>query len=138
MEKEKVEVGDFVYLSPSVLKGDLYISQSDVYAYGLFLIEVVAGVEAFQSYRNYSLEKFTETVDAVSMLDLDNTLVELTDSTTDIIKKCVSMSKDDRPSMCEVMDAVNAIGDEVKVIPTKSRHHRVPITKAKRTSSQTP
>ncbi|XP_033744459.1 uncharacterized protein LOC117330352 [Pecten maximus] len=127
LDKEKVEVGDFVYLSPSVLKGELYISVSDVYSFGLFLLEVVVGVTAYEEFRKYPLDRFTDKVEPAVMLNLDNALAKLTETTRGVIRRCVASSKDDRPNISDIVSLVSALGDDVKVVSTKSRRHRLPV-----------
>ncbi|XP_021369321.1 uncharacterized protein LOC110460623 isoform X2 [Mizuhopecten yessoensis] len=137
LDKEKVEVGDFMYLSPSVLKGELYISVSDVYAFGLFLLEVVVGLTAYDKFRKLPLDKFTAMVDPPVMLDLENALSNLSDTTKDIICRCVATSNDDRPNMSELTGLVTSLGKDVKVGPVKSRRHRAPVNRTKRGSADT-
>ncbi|XP_069141270.1 uncharacterized protein [Argopecten irradians] len=125
LDKEKVEVGDFVYLSPAVLRGELYISVSDVYSFGLFLVELLTGVTAYETFRKYPLDRFTAMVDPPVMLDLDNVLAKLSVPTKELICRCLSSSKDERPGMSDISGHVTALGDDVKVVPNKSRRHRI-------------
>ncbi|XP_060075728.1 uncharacterized protein LOC132555397 [Ylistrum balloti] len=137
LDKEKVQVGDFVYLSPSVLRGELYISVSDVYSFGLFLLEVVAGVTAYEEFRKYPLDQFTTIVNPTVMLDLENSLSKLSVATKDLICRCLDSSKDKRPGMSDIIDLVSTLGNDVNVVSNKSRRHRAPVNRNKRCSIDT-
>jgi hypothetical protein len=72
--------GDFIYLAPEVLKGDLYISCADVYAFGLLIFELLVGIISFSNQRKMSLDLFVQNVNSYKMMNFEESLSLLDDS----------------------------------------------------------
>ena len=122
MDKEKVEVGDFIYLSPEVLKGELYITCSDVYALGLVLLEIILNIEVFQKYRKWPLDRFTDKLDPKVMLDLDETLAGLDNTPiSDLIRHCLDIKKDERPAMSRVSEIFTEASSIIPYVVTPNK-----------------
>ncbi|CAC5409768.1 unnamed protein product [Mytilus coruscus] len=97
-DKDRVLAGEFVYLSPEVLKGDLYVACADIYAFGLLVFEIFVG-PAFKDQRQQLLSKFIDNCKPYGFNGCPNTLESLSQSTKDIIQDCLDEILERRPSI---------------------------------------
>ncbi|XP_062582798.1 serine/threonine-protein kinase Nek7-like [Saccostrea cucullata] len=99
MDKESIGVGDFAYLSPDVLRGEIYVACADVYALGLLIFELLLNTRCFDNQRMMTLDLFTSKVDPIGMNDVINKCqeVNMTESTKNLIVWCMDPSADKRP-----------------------------------------
>ncbi|KAK3610636.1 hypothetical protein CHS0354_009100 [Potamilus streckersoni] len=119
LEKDIIQAGDFVYLPPEVLTGDLYISSSDMYSLGLFILEVLArnsleqGV--FGPQKKWTLSEFVRKVDTSSMLELEKHCNIVSKETLCMISRLLLSDEDRRPTANEVYDFIPHVESEDKV-----------------------
>ena len=101
MEKESIGVGDFVYLSPDVLRGELYIACADIYALGLLFYEMFLNLRSFDNQRAMTLDLFTSKVDPVAMNRVPELCdeAEMTESTKNLLLWCLDISAGERPTI---------------------------------------
>ncbi|XP_061187110.1 uncharacterized protein LOC133195272 [Saccostrea echinata] len=101
MDKESIGVGDFAYLSPDVLRGEIYVACADVYALGLLIYEMLLNARCFDNQRMMTLDLFTSKVDPIGMNDVVNKCqeVNMTESTKNLILWCMDPSADKRPAV---------------------------------------
>ena len=136
-DKESCETGSFVYLAPEVLRGVVYESTADIYAYGLLILELAqTNVQAvYKAQRKETLRDFIEMVDPEQMLNLDESVEIFTIKTRTLIQNCLAMDKSDRPVMTEVVEYskfIKSENDALAQLP--SRRSRPIIKKTSRNS----
>ncbi|KAK3101314.1 hypothetical protein FSP39_002628 [Pinctada imbricata] len=140
MDKETINAGDFVYLSPDVLSGQLYVACADIYALGLLVYEVILDKKAFESQRDMTLDRFIDRLDPVRMLDIEGNCNErsVSESTKNLIKSCVNSNADSRPKIQDLKDQIYNIKDETCIANIKRRKTRPPIRKKSGQIDQSP
>ncbi|KAJ8301061.1 hypothetical protein KUTeg_020048 [Tegillarca granosa] len=111
-DKEAIEVGEFVYLSPEVLMGELYIACADIYALGLLLFELFVD-RPFSAQRKWKLDHFSSKVNPKEMLDLEMNLTNFSESTKNLINWCLSIDPNIRPSTQIFLQNVQEIKQEM-------------------------
>lgn len=106
MEKESIGVGDFVYLSPDVLRGELYVACADIYALGLLFYEMFLNLRCFDNQRTMTLDLFTSKVDPKEMNNVSSLCEQanMTESTKNLILWCIDPSADKRPTIQVVVE----------------------------------
>lgn len=132
MYKESVESGNFVYLAPEILRGDIYEPTADIYSFGLLILEMMVPEmpHVFKRERKMTLYDFTENVNPEVMLDLENTVEIFTVKTRALVENCLQMDKDDRPLMNLVVEYTSFIKSETDALDKlPSRPHRLPAIK---------
>lgn len=98
-------VSNLVYLAPEVLQGNLYITPSDMFGFGLLLFELISNKQAFRHQRKFSFQEFVEKVNPVTMLPLDSTTRQwFSDEVFGVLCQCVSVDMAARPKMVDVVD----------------------------------
>ena len=130
--KESIETGNFVYLAPEILRGEMYEATADIYSFGLFLIEMLIPdmCHVFRRERKMTLYDFTQNVNPETMLSLTNTVEVFTVKTRALITNCLEMDKDDRPLMSDVVEYTSFIKTETDALDRlPSRPHRLPVIK---------
>lgn len=130
--RESIETGNFVYLAPEILRGEIYEPTADIYSFGLFLIEMLVPEmpHVFKKERKMTLYDFTENVNPEMMLDLVNTVEIFTVKSRALIENCLQFEKDDRPLMNLVVEYTSFIKSEKDALERlPSRPHRVPVIK---------
>ena len=126
-DKESISVAEFVYLSPDVLRGETYVACADVYALGLLIFELILNIRAFDNQRAMTLDRFTERVDPIKMLDIDAMCEKnhVTESTKNLIEWCVHPVADKRPIIQILSEQITTLSGErciANLRRTKSRH----------------
>lgn len=106
MEKESIGAGDFVYLSPDVLRGELYVACADIYALGLLFYEMFLNLRCFDNQRTMTLDLFTSKVDPKEMNNVSSLCEQanMTESTKNLILWCIDPSADKRPTIQVVVE----------------------------------
>ena len=84
------ETSEFCYLSPEVLRGDLYKARSDMYSLGLVAWELWNQEMAFVQQRKAPLRQFIQTVHP-DLLQYDDNNPFL-----GLIKRCLTVEVDER------------------------------------------
>ena len=115
-DKDAILVGDFVYISPEVLKGELYVSCADIYSFGLLLFEVLVG-PVFQNQRQWSFKQFIDNCQPCVFNGMPYSTDGLLESTKESIQDCLSLDLEKRPSIEHLMKSV----DNIKHEPVLSR-----------------
>lgn len=110
-DKGRVLAGDFVYLSPEVLNGDLYVACADIYAFGLLVFEILVG-PAFKDQRQQLLSEFIDNCKPCALNGCPYTLESLSQSTKDIIQDCLDDFLERRPSIENLNHSVSNIRNE--------------------------
>ncbi|KAL3853541.1 hypothetical protein ACJMK2_017076 [Sinanodonta woodiana] len=116
LERDTIQAGDFVYLPPEVLTGDLYISSSDMYSFGLFILEVLArnsfehGV--FGPQKKWTLSEFVSQIDASSMLEMEKRCNAVSKETLDMVSRLLLRDENRRPTANEVYDFIPHVKSE--------------------------
>ncbi|XP_076095809.1 uncharacterized protein LOC143066878 isoform X2 [Mytilus galloprovincialis] len=101
--------GDFVYLSPEVLRGDLYTASADVYAFGLLMFDMMSKTPAFDSQRKMSLDLFIKRINPKEMISLKTEQSNLSDDAIDIILRCLDISEESRPTLLNLQEQVEVL-----------------------------
>ncbi|CAG2254665.1 MAP3K1 [Mytilus edulis] len=101
--------GDFVYLSPEVLRGDLYTASADAYAFGLLMFDMMSKTPAFDSQRKMSLDLFIKRINPKEMISLKTEQSNLSDDAIDIILRCLDISEESRPTLLNLQEQVEVL-----------------------------
>lgn len=141
-DRDTFPVGDFIYISPEVLQGELYVSCADVYAFGLLVFEILVG-PAFKDQRQWSLAKFANSCQPYALNGCPYTLDGLLASTQDIIQSCLELVLERRPTIEELLKPVSDIkNDPVLSLKKEMQRQQVrrkesnPSFEARRNSSR--
>lgn len=129
-DKDAILVGDFVYISPEVLKGELYVSCADIYSFGLLLFEVLIG-PVFQDQRQWSFKEFIDTCQPCVFNGLPYSTDGLLESTKESIQDCLSLDLEKRPSIEQLMKSVDNIKHEPVLSRLKEMKRNHPIEKVR-------
>ncbi|VDI31864.1 Hypothetical predicted protein [Mytilus galloprovincialis] len=132
VDKDRVLAGDFVYLSPEVLNGDLYVACADIYAFGLLVFEILVG-QAFKDQRQQLLSEFIDNCKPCALNGCPYTLENLSQSTKDIIQDCLDEILERRPSIENLNHSVSNIRNEPVLVRLQEMKRN--NTTEKRTSS---
>ncbi|XP_062611407.1 uncharacterized protein LOC134273229 [Saccostrea cucullata] len=103
LDKDHVQAQEFVYLSKGVLSGEMYTAKDDVYSFGLFMFEMLLIVGAFEAQRSMKLSDFILGVDAATMLNLKQSLVEINETSKDLIMRSLLNDPELRPSISDFL-----------------------------------
>lgn len=98
--------GDFVYLAPEVLRGDLYTASADAYAFGLLMFDMMSKTPAFDSQRKMSLDLFIKRINPREMISLET---YFPDDAIDIILRCLEISEESRPTLLNLQEQVKVL-----------------------------
>ncbi|XP_063436025.1 uncharacterized protein LOC134717044 [Mytilus trossulus] len=98
--------GDFVYLAPEVLRGDLYTASADAYAFGLLMFDMMSKTPAFDSQRKMSLDLFIKRINPREMIRRE---ADLPDDAIDIILRCLEISEESRPTLLTLQEQVKVL-----------------------------
>ena len=104
-DKDRVPAGDFVYLSPEVLSGDVYVACADVYAFGLLIFDLLVGT-VFKDQRQMPLSVFIDNCAPNAMNGCPYSIGELNSGTQMVIQECLDVVIDKRPSVEQLMKSV--------------------------------
>lgn len=116
-------VCNFVYLSPEVLKKEMYVTPADVYGFGLLFYELACEAKAFIQQRESSFKEFVDKLNPSAMLFLDTraqTLMSV--ESLDLVKKCVEVVESRRPNMDIVIETLEVIKDDFQTGMLTLRH----------------
>ena len=132
-DMESRETGSFVYLAPEVLRGHKYNAAADIYAYGLFLLELAVfelrGF-VFKEQRQMTLCDFVKNVEPMKMLPLKGLLQSFTIKIRALIENCLAIEECDRPSIDEVVEYTLQVRTENEALEKlPSRHERGHVVK---------
>ena len=129
-DKDAILVGDFVYVSPEVLKGELYVSCADIYSFGLLLFEVLIG-PVFQNQRQWSFKQFIDKCQPCVLNGLPYSTDGLLESTKESIQDCLSLDLEKRPSIEQLMMSVDNIKHEPVLSRMKEMKRNHPMEKVR-------
>lgn len=116
IDKEHIEVGDFVYLAPEVLHSELYVACADIYALALLLFELFFDVP-FKKERKWRLDSFIAKVNPAEMLNLDSYLHGIFGETlTYFITECLDPNPDNRPKTDVFLQNLKALKHEIEIL----------------------
>ncbi|KAJ8301747.1 hypothetical protein KUTeg_020734 [Tegillarca granosa] len=119
IDKESIEVGDFVYLAPEVLHSELYMTCADIYALALLLFELFIDVP-FKRERKWRLDSFTAKVNPVEMLDLDSYSDIFGENMTYFFTQCLDPNPNNRPKTDMFLQNLKAQKHEIEVLSKTS------------------
>uniref|UniRef100_A0A0E0HDD3 Protein kinase domain-containing protein n=1 Tax=Oryza nivara TaxID=4536 RepID=A0A0E0HDD3_ORYNI len=104
-------IGDMSYMDPVYLQTGLLTKKSDVYSYGVVLLELISRKKATYSDNNSLVRNFLdahkEKRKATELFDKDITLAEdldVLDGLVRIVVECLNLDVDQRPEMTKVTD----------------------------------
>jgi serine/threonine protein kinase len=104
-------IGDMSYMDPVYLQTGLLTKKSDVYSYGVVLLELISRKKATYSDNNSLVRNFLdahkEKRKATELFDKDITLAEdldVLDGLVRIAVECLNLDVDQRPEMTKVTD----------------------------------
>ena len=129
-DKDAILVGDFVYISPEVLKGELYVSCADIYSFGLLLFEVLVG-PVFQNQRQWSFKQFIDNCQPCVFNGMPYSTDGLLESTKESIQDCLSLDLEKRPSIEHLMKSVDNIKHEPVLSRMKEMKRNHPMEKVR-------
>ena len=111
----EVLVGNFVYLSYEVLKGEIYVTSADVYGFALLIFELLTETKAFEKQRSQPFYEFLRSFDPAKMLGLHEFDQLLTPHTLNLLRYCLAKSENDRSTMATVVDELGEIKGTFKL-----------------------
>ncbi|KAL5014168.1 hypothetical protein ScPMuIL_008438 [Solemya velum] len=133
MDKEAVQVGDFVYLAPEVLSGEIYDRKADVYSFAGLLLELLYGKRCFENERNWYLDIFIKELSAkkTNVISGYQEFDPLSESLSNLVSWCSCTEPTERPDMDLLIPAVANVKDEKILLNISTRKQKNVIRKAK-------
>lgn len=119
----------FVYLAPEVLRGEIYDSSSDIYSFGLLVLELatICLPMVFVKEQNAALCDFIRNVNPQIMLKINEAVAAFTVKTKALVSNCLEIDKHCRPSIKDVVEYTSYIKNEDALLLLSSRKARKPI-----------
>lgn len=121
-DADLVEARPFVYLSPEVLRGELYTADDDVYSFGLLVWETCLKDEPYTEQRSWSLAEFRSKVHPSSMLGMgsrasspDQQHQHLSENLDAILRGCILLGRGLRLPMDKLRDMTGMLRSDITV-----------------------
>jgi len=121
--------GTFGYMDPECYKKRQLTEKSDVYSFGVVLVELISSKPAVDMSRSHSdinlanmalnriqNHEIDQLVDPELAYETDDETKKLIDLVAELAFQCLQLERDSRPSMKEIVEALNCIknGDSPK------------------------